>query len=163
MDLGLTYQSRPERPIASVAMMRVLAILFLGLLVALPLPVLAKGKLTAPEALARVQSDQVTLIDVRSISEWRETGIPVGAKAVTIHNPQGMEGFLTEVLAVVQSDKSRPIALICAAGMRSSRAHRYLEKQGFTSVYDVSEGMLGRFPYPGWLKRGLPTEPCTSC
>ena len=66
-------------------------------------------------------------------------------------------------LTAVGGDKSKPVALICASGTRSNRAHRFLESQGFTNLYDVREGMMGRGDAPGWLKRGLPTQPCTSC
>ena len=35
---------------------------------------------------------------------------------------------------------------------------------GFTNVMDVAEGMFGRGKtQPGWLKRGLPVEPCLDC
>lgn len=133
------------------------------LVLSVSIPATASERISAARAFELTQSGAVTLVDVRSVGEWRQTGLPAGAKAVTIHNPQGLEGFLAEMLTVVNGDRSRPVALICAVGWRSARATRYLEENGFTNVYDVSEGMKGRMLNPGWLKRGLPTEACTQC
>ncbi len=114
----------------------------------------------AAEAYAKSVAGEVTVIDVRSPGEWRETGVPAGAKLVTIHDPRGAEGFLANVLAAVEGDRTRPIALICARGTRSSRAYNFLARQGFTNLYNVREGMLGRGREPGWIRRGLPLAPC---
>lgn len=136
----------------------------LALLLALSGPVLAAGgKITAPEAYAELQAGKIVLIDVRSPAEWRQTGIPKGAKTVSIHDPDGMPGFMRKVLTVMAGRRDRPVALICARGVRSSRASRYLRKNGFAEVFDVSEGFLGRMSAPGWLKRGLPVERCAAC
>jgi rhodanese-related sulfurtransferase len=119
--------------------------------------------LSAPEALAQTRAGKIVLIDVRSPAEWRETGVPEGAKTVPIHHPQGARGFLRDILKAVGGDKSRPVALICARGVRSSRGKRFLEANGFSHVRDVPEGMLGRGGRPGWLARKLPTRPCPLC
>jgi len=123
----------------------------------------AGDALTAPEALAQVRAGKIVLIDVRSPREWRKTGVPAGAKTVTIHHPRGASGFLADILKAVGGDKNRPVALICASGVRSSRGKRFLEANGFTHVHDVPEGMMGRGDRPGWLARKLPTTPCTAC
>jgi rhodanese-related sulfurtransferase len=119
--------------------------------------------LSAPEAFAQARAGEIVLIDVRSPREWRATGVPAGAKTVTIHHPQGAQGFLRDILKAAGGDKTRPIALICARGVRSSRGKRFLDANGFTNVRDVPEGMLGRGSRPGWLARKLPTTPCTTC
>lgn len=123
----------------------------------------AEPYLSAPEALAAARDGALTIIDVRSPGEWRDTGIPAGARTVTIHNPQGSEAFVLEVLEAVGGDSSRPIALICAAGGRSNRAQDLLRGHGFSSVADIGEGMKGSGHGPGWLERGLPVEPCGTC
>jgi hypothetical protein len=38
-----------------------------------------------------------------------------------------------------------------------------LAEAGFTSVHDISEGMIGGQNGPGWLARALPTTPCKAC
>ena len=114
----------------------------------------------ADEAAALAAEGELTIIDVRSPREWRDTGVPEGAKTVTIHHPGGVEGFLEEVTEAVGGDKERPIAFICAAGGRSSAAQKLAREAGFTEVADIEEGMLGSGSGPGWIGRGLPTEPC---
>lgn len=116
----------------------------------------AGHRLSAPQAHAAVKAGSLVLIDIRSPREWKQTGVPQGAKLVTIHHPRGARGFLEDILKAAGGDKSRPIALICAVGNRSSRGKRFLEARGFTNVHDVSEGMLGRGSQPGWLARKLP-------
>ena len=127
-------------------------------------PAGAGNIVSAPAALASVKNGEVTLVDVRSRREWRQTGIAKGAKAVTIHNRRGIKAFVAEMVKAVGGDKSKPVALICAAGVRSARAERILAAAGFTDLQNVSEGMLGRPDAgPGWLKRGLPVTPCPEC
>jgi len=126
-------------------------------------PAHAGSALSAPDAHAQARAGKIVLIDVRSPREWRDTGVPGGAKLVTIHHPQGARGFLREILAAAGGDRTRPIALICARGVRSSRGKRFLEANGFTNVIDVPEGMLGRGAAPGWLARKLPIRRCATC
>ena len=124
----------------------------------------AEKRMSAIEAYNGVVNGSLTLIDIRSPGEWEKSGIPKGAVPITMHNPRGKEAFKKAVLAAVNGDKERPIALICAVGGRSHWAQGYLKKNGFTQVVDVSEGMFGRGKtMPGWLTRNLPVEPCDPC
>lgn len=117
----------------------------------------ARNVISAPQARTAAMAGAVTIIDVRSPREWRQTGVADGARTVTIHNSDGDKGFVAEMLKAVGGDKSAPVALICAAGVRSARALKILAAAGFTKIQNVSEGMLGRPDAgPGWLKRGLP-------
>ena len=119
----------------------------------------AADNLTASEAWSRAKKGEVVLIDVRSPAEWRQTGIPKGAKAITIHDPGGIAAFVAKIKAAVKGDRSARIALICAAGVRSHRAQAALRLAGFSNVLNVREGMMGRnASAPGWLRRKLPTE-----
>ncbi|MDP2795785.1 MAG: hypothetical protein Q8O25_17150 [Sulfurisoma sp.] len=43
---------------------------------------------------------------------------------------------------------------------RTTQVARYLEAQGFTQVFNIKEGMVGSAAGPGWIRRGLPVEPC---
>ena len=123
----------------------------------------AENIISAPDARAAALAGSVIIIDVRSPREWRQTGVPSGARTVTIHNRNGIKAFIAQMAKAVGGDKSKPIALICAAGARSARALKILTAAGFTKIQNVSEGMLGRLDVgPGWLKRGLPvTQPAS--
>ncbi|MCB1548760.1 MAG: hypothetical protein KDJ41_13125 [Hyphomicrobiaceae bacterium] len=114
------------------------------------------GKLSAAEAHRRQAAGELVLVDIRTPGEWLKTGLPAGAVALT---PTGPE-FLDQVEAALDGDRTRPLALICASGMRSAQLQMILEARGFTGVVDVSEGMLGnRSAGPGWIAGGLPIVP----
>jgi rhodanese-related sulfurtransferase len=121
------------------------------------------GVISADEGFARAQAGELTIIDVRSPAEWRQTGVATGARRATVHDPRGLAGFLAEVEAIVGEDRNKPIAMICARGWRSAAATAFLREQGFTNVFDIGEGMLGRDGKPGWIARSLPVEPCERC
>lgn len=129
-----------------------------------PGPAFAGSVIDSQKALAGVKAGEMTLIDVRSPQEWRETGVPQGARTVTIHNPDGMAGFVAAATRAVGGKKDQPIALICARGWRSYRAASALRDAGFTKIINVREGMLGNpLDGPGWLDRKLPVERCKNC
>ncbi len=116
------------------------------------------------DALDGTRSGALTLVDVRSPQEWQKTGLPAGAEAVTIHGPDGLAGFVAAIRARLGEPRDQPIALICASGVRSTAASRALRAAGYTRVLNVREGLFGnQADGPGWLRSGLPTEPCRSC
>ena len=122
----------------------------------------AAPDIDAPQAAAAVGAGKVTLIDIRTPAEWKETGVAKGARRVNMLHPQGAKGFVDQLLGEVKGDRNAPIALICRTGNRTSQVQRYLQSVGFTQVYNISEGMAGSAAGPGWIKRGLPVEPCTA-
>ena len=107
----------------------------------------ATGDIYAPEA--------------RAAQEWRRTGVAPGADRVDYY--RGPKNLLQSVTQMVGGDKNKPIALICHSGSRTSHAQKFLQSQGFTQVYNVREGMAGSAAGPGWIRRGLPVEPCLQC
>ncbi|HYZ27381.1 MAG TPA: rhodanese-like domain-containing protein [Geminicoccaceae bacterium] len=142
--------------------MRVVAVLIL-ILSAWPA---AAEVLSPQEAKERAAAGDLTIVDVRLPAEWEETGLPEGAEAVSLQNPTTLEvrsGFVEDMLRVLDGRRDQPVALICARGNRSAVAATILEEAGFTSVHDISEGMIGGQHGPGWLERALPTAPCKVC
>jgi len=120
--------------------------------------------IAAPIANLEAQAGIRTLIDVRLSMEWRKTGVPVGAQEISIHDRGGVSFFVAKVIKMVGGKKNTPIALICARGVRSSKAAAVLAGAGFTNIRDVREGVLGnQKDGPGWLKHKLPTQPCRNC
>ncbi len=114
--------------------------------------------LRADDAFRRAQAGEITLIDIRSPAEWRQTGVPRGALPITMHDPDGIDAFYRGILAATGNDKHKPIALICAAGNRSLWAQKFLTDKGFTHIENVGEGLYGNGIHPGWLRRGLPID-----
>jgi len=109
-------------------------------------------ELTPQEAHEAAQTGAITLVDIRRPDEWAKTGVGLGAMPLDMRR----DDFIPALLALVDGDTSRPIAVICARGVRSDRMSLRLDKAGFTRIIDVPEGMLGSRAGPGWVKRGLP-------
>jgi rhodanese-related sulfurtransferase len=122
----------------------------------------AAPDLAAPEAAEAVAAGKITLVDIRTPPEWKETGVAAGARRINMLHPQGAPGFVEHLLGEVRGDRHAPIARICRTGNRTTHVQRYLQSVGFTQVYNVKEGMAGSAAGPGWLKRGLPVETCTT-
>ena len=116
------------------------------------------AEFSAPQAFTAREAGLLTLIDIRRPDEWQQTGVAKGALRINMLHPKGPEGFMQEVLRAVGNDRNAPIALICRTGNRTEQVQRYLQSQGFTKVWHVSEGMAGSKAGPGWLRRGLPLD-----
>jgi rhodanese-related sulfurtransferase len=113
----------------------------------------------APTALQLSQTGKTTLIDIRRPDEWRATGVPKGARRINMLHPQGVPGFVADVLASVNGDKAAPITLICRTGNRTAQMQAVLKANGFANVSHVGEGVAGSPGQgPGWAARGLPLE-----
>lgn len=114
------------------------------------------GYLSVADAHRKAQAGEVVLVDIRTSEEWRETGVATSAHAISMH--QDPRAFFKGLDAALGGDRSRPVALICRTGNRSSSLQSELRRAGYTNVIDVSEGMAGSRAGPGWLKVGLPVR-----
>lgn len=110
--------------------------------------------LTVEAAHAAATAGDLLLIDIRRPDEWRLTGTGQGAHPIDMRR----DDFIAALDALAGGDRARPVALICARGVRSARLARRLEQAGFTHIIDVPEGMLGSRAGPGWLGAGLPLQ-----
>lgn len=105
--------------------------------------------LTAPRAYELAERGELLLVDIRRPDEWQATGIPAHALALDMRRPDFTEKLLARA-------EGRPVALICARGVRSARLTAQLRAAGVEAVHNVPEGMLGSGAGPGWQARGLP-------
>lgn len=91
----------------------------------------------------------IPIYDVRRPDEWQQTGVIQGSQLLTFVDASGQltpDFFEKFTLAVNQHD---PVILICRTGNRSSILALYLvEKLGYTSVYNVRNGIVG------WISDG---------
>lgn len=110
------------------------------------------AEMSPPDVHKAAISGEVLLIDIRRPDEWAKTGIGQGAHPLDMRR----DDFVTALTRIADGDTTRPIALICARGVRSDRTSLKLENAGFTRIIDIPEGMLGSKAGPGWLERGLP-------
>lgn len=116
--------------------------------------------MTPAEAHARAMKGEIVLVDIRTPQEWRETGIPASAHAITMN--QDGRALMAALDKAMGSDRSKPLAIICRTGNRSSMLAPQLKAQGFGNVIDVAEGLAGGRNGPGWLKAGLPLRPASA-
>ena len=134
--------------------------------------------ITSPEAWQIIQDNpRAVLIDVRSNMEFLFIGHPKGAISVPwIEEPHWTinPNFADEVRKVMLGGVSHlndvasaPVVLICRSGKRSLEAGKLLLKEGFTGVYNVTDGFEGelddshhRSTLGGWRFHGLPWEQC---
>ena len=88
------------------------------------------------------------LIDVREQNEW-DAGYLHGAT----HAPQGTISF---TIANIAPEKSAPILLYCAGGVRSAAAAETLAGLGYTNLRSMAGGING------WSAAGLPVVETTT-
>ncbi len=110
------------------------------------------AEMTPPEAHKAAAEGQILLVDIRRPDEWKKTGVGEGSHPIDMRR----KDFVDALLELTDGNRSRPVALICAAGVRSDRLSLKLEKAGFTRIINVPEGMTGSRSGPGWVGRGLP-------
>ncbi len=96
---------------------------------------------------------KIPIIDIRTPQEWKQTGILKGAIPIMFFDSKGkydLKKFLQELR--IKVDTSKPFAIICRTGHRTSIIAPFLsEKFGYT-VYNLLGGMQRAF------KEHLPIE-----
>ncbi len=112
--------------------------------------------MTSIEAHRRASAGEIVLVDIRTPEEWRETGVPASAQAITMH--QDVAKFFAALGAATKGDRTKAVALICRTGNRSAALQAELIKAGYNNVIDVAEGVVGGRHGAGWLKAGLPIK-----
>jgi rhodanese-related sulfurtransferase len=92
------------------------------------------GEMSPREFLDRREAgDAMTLLDVRE--DWEVKLAPVPTPIV--HIPMGeLEGRIGEL------DPKLETVVICRSGGRSAEVARFLERQGFGKVFNLSGGIL---------------------
>lgn len=100
-------------------------------------------------ALERLRKKDLVLIDVRTESEWQQTGVVKGAHTITL----GDSTMVDKVYGLTKEDLGKPVAVICRSGARSGRAAKQLAGAGFTDVSNVRGGMMA------WTAANLPVQP----
>ena len=92
--------------------------------------------MTPPEALDALRAGKIMLIDIRRPDEWMKTGVAEGAQTLDLRR----DDFVEALTRMADGDLDRPIALICARGVRSDRTGTRLTDAGFTQIIDIPEG-----------------------
>lgn len=103
-------------------------------------------------ALQKLLKDKVTIVDIRTPEEWKETGIVEGSHLLTFFDKNGrynIDAWMSDFEKIV--NKNQPVILICRTGNRTTTVSNFLDKKmGYQSVYNVKKGILD------WIKTGNP-------
>lgn len=99
---------------------------------------------TNEELVTLLKDESVQLLDVRTPEEVAQGAI-AGAGHIDIYDPE-FDNKLSQL------DKTKPVAVYCAAGGRSAKASMKLKELGFQKIYDLKGG------YRGWQQAGFPVS-----
>lgn len=102
------------------------------------------GALTASGAVQLINREKAVVVDVCSAEEFA-AGHVVGAKNVPLDE-------LETRLPGVVKNKALPVILVCASGMRSSRAVAIAKKLGYEQAQSLGGGLKA------WKDANLPLE-----
>jgi len=87
--------------------------------------------------------ENITIIDIRTPAEWRETGIVKGSYTITFFDEKGnfnVESFLKQLNMAVKKDEK--FALLCRVGSRTGMVSEFLsEKLGY-KVINLKGGIM---------------------
>jgi rhodanese-related sulfurtransferase len=138
-------------------MLRPVALLFLFASLTAPLlaadpapaattaPVFQPKNISVDDADKLLKSDpKVIVLDVRTPDEFKAGHIP-GATNIDFFG----DDFAKQIAAL---DKSKTYLVHCAAGGRSAKACKVIEKEQLPSVYHLNEG------FKAWEKAGKPVQ-----
>lgn len=128
--------------------MRILAMITLLLASAL------MGEVVNQPASMKLIEQNIPVVDIRTPSEWKETGLFKGSIPIMFFNERGsydVDAFMKRLKASV--DTSKPFALICRTGSRTSMVANFLSKEFGYNVINVQGGILYA------LRLNLPIEP----
>ena len=85
---------------------------------------------------------KIPIVDIRTVPEWRESGLLTNAVPITFFDEKGnydINAFLTELNKKV--DTTKPFALICHTGSRTSMLAPFLSEKLKYSVINLKGGM----------------------
>jgi rhodanese-related sulfurtransferase len=91
----------------------------------------------------KLLDSKIPIVDIRTPSEWVETGIVKGSIPIMFFNERGgydVKSFLEELNKKV--DTTKPFALICRTGSRTKLLSAFLSSQMGYNVIDLQGGMM---------------------
>jgi rhodanese-related sulfurtransferase len=86
----------------------------------------------------------IKIIDIRTPSEWRETGLYPNSIPITFFDERGgydVRKFLNNLHKAIGTDRSQKFALICRTGSRTRIVANFLGRNGY-SVINLKGGLL---------------------
>ena len=115
------------------------------LLGSLLLPFVAQAEVVEVDnqQLKQLLNDGIPIVDIRTASEWKETGIVEGSNLLTFFDAAGnydARSWLARLASI--AGKEDPVILICRTGRRTCLISKFIDQQiGYHKVYNVSRGI----------------------
>ncbi len=103
-------------------------------------PIDRLGMMTTPELKEKLDTENWTVLDVRSIEEYESGHIEGSINIYTGLLPQNLDKI----------PRGKPLALICKSGTRSGFGCSILKRHGFDDIHNVMGGMTS------WSNAGYP-------
>ena len=100
------------------------------------------GEVTNTYITQKILDSKLPIVDVRTVGEWKETGLLKDAIPIEFFNTQGkydINKFLKTLNAKV--DTKKPFAIICHSGSRTSMIAPWLSKELNYKVVNLQGGM----------------------
>ncbi len=104
----------------------------------------ATAGLSPQQAVQMINREKAQVIDVCSAEEFA-AGHLIGARHVPLDQ-------LEQQIAGVAKNKSQPLILVCASGLRSKRAVAVAKKLGYEQAHSLTGGLKA------WKEANLPVE-----
>lgn len=108
--------------------------------------------LTAREARDALANGKLVLVDIRTPSEWADTGVPRGAIRLDAEGA----GFELRLAGIRLDNRGKRVALIDRTGGLATSVQQKLGQRGWRDLLTVRGGVLGP---GGWMAEKLPMEP----
>ena len=89
-----------------------------------------------------LENSEMKVVDIRTASEWEQTGIVPGCTTVTFFDQMGnydAEGFLKQMDEL--GGKDVEIGLICRTGARTAQIAGFMSQQGY-NVKNLDGGVM---------------------
>jgi rhodanese-related sulfurtransferase len=112
----------------------------------------ADFKSISADELKNMMAQGVPVIDIRTPSEWKETGIIPGSKKIMFFDEKGNYDALKFMgkIAKFVKDENQPFILVCRSGSRTKTVGSFLSRDmGYKRVYDLADGIVYN-----WIKKG---------
>src|SRR5215204_6949433 len=94
-----------------------------------------------PQEVAAIPDGAATIVDVREASEWEQGYIP-GAQHIS-------KSYIEQQIEAAVPDRTTPVILYCAGGIRSLFAAETLAEMGYSDVASMAGG------FQAWKSNGL--------
>ena len=112
------------------------------------------ASITNQEVSQEFLDSKVPIVDIRTPGEWKETGLLEGAIPIMLFDERGnydLRKFLKQLNDAV--DTTKPFAIICRTGSRTSVLANFLSKKMNYKVINLKSGIV----YAKYI--GLPMLP----